>query len=1365
MSEFNKKRCSWVGNNSQKMCNKFNIKNKQPNQIKNTEKNIIINNNYKNEENILLSNANLNIINILNTCMSRESSFRQHHHYKPTINNKKDKSVSKSSKIKEGEIRKSKTRTRQKRNTSSSIFYLTGSDSYINSNISNVMKVYNEKEIMIEGKLLSKRDKTPEEKKRNLSRRSVNINTYHNYYNLMDNSLSRSLSKSLSKSNKRLKKTKSEKIVNNNNSSNKISSKLSSGSAGLFGQLSDIDMYKINENIHNEMNFINLKKKISKLKKRIERYSSKSLKKYGYKKESISPRKGKSRSVIVEDKKEISKNKSNYKSNIIKKQIPKEKPINNNEIRDKRQEKYRKLKHKKCLYDSIDDEEYDDEVIGFYLAPNSLYIIMFDILMLLSSMFYFIFLPYLLSINYFFYKDNNIIYKYIFFIIDIIYILDLINNFFRAFHTYDEHLIRSTRLIIIHYAKTWFLIDLIQAIPYYSIFYLLRGTKEFNDYAQSNQIIFIVLIIKIMKVYKIFNDNSTISSFTEIISKYEFIDDHGNMVVTVLILICCLNLTTCLFIFLGSISYPNWMIKINIQDESFYSIYLIALYFVIVTITTVGYGDIAGDSVSEIIFQILLLIVGTISYSFIISFISNYIVKSNQKSMTYEKNIEILREIKFNNPNMKDSIYKEVLRTLYNEQLFERKDKHLLFDCLSYSLKNQLIIEMYKPIIMNFIFFKDVYNSDFFIKVATSLKSLISNKGNILIQEGDFIKEIFFIKKGVVGLSFTIDLYNLEEMVKKYFTENEKGKNDRNILTMISKTRNSVFSYKSNFNSFFLNNTIKMDLNSEKESNIIEKSIIDIRKNEHFGDALMLLNERSPLIARVKTRTAELLILRKMEAIEIYSLYPNIWKKINKKSLYNMEQINQKIKKILIDLSNRNNVKIDKYLNKDNIINNFNKYNTNFKRTKSVIFTIDQKNKSKKRDSHNIKTPKSSNQKIDNKENENNFSEKLKLFENNKLKPTKSINSEENNKKNQGLFIHFNHNLDKSKSHNAITFKGEDENDNQNSLNKTKSNNLSSIIVKTNSFKIIDENEVKPKKKNNNFLELSFRRDSNGLQGNGLSLTKRRNTQKSNQVNELGYSRSINASFNSINNGITFKRKSLTPSKDENLLYNAFINLNLTKENSFQFKACYENINTISSNKYVNNKAFQQKVKQFVMKESMDDNLLGLNTLSQNMSQSIIISPSQNNEFQRLNTIKYDEENKSFKLGLLKLKQPIRKIRTKRSKNENKDFSHRSKSLTSNDDISKKLNLMNGIKRDATIVGSTNKIKRKLTKKKLLKVNKKLVTIRQNIQNTNNAINNPMEFYMNFFNDIIKKESPDIINNEEVEQKEFNLNSNFLSSS
>ena len=81
----------------------------------------------------------------------------------------------------------------------------------------------------------------------------------------------------------------------------------------------------------------------------------------------------------------------------------------------------------------------------------------------------------------------------------------------------------------------------------------------------------------------------------------------------------------------------------------------------------------------------------------------------------------------------------------------------MFIDCLPYSLKNKLIMEMYKPFIENFIFFKDNENSDFIVKVVTSLKPLLSFKGDILIQEGDFIKEVFFVKKGVLSLDITIE--------------------------------------------------------------------------------------------------------------------------------------------------------------------------------------------------------------------------------------------------------------------------------------------------------------------------------------------------------------------------------------------------------------------------------------------------------------------------------------------------------------------------------------------------------------------------------------------------------------------------------
>ena len=409
------------------------------------------------------------------------------------------------------------------------------------------------------------------------------------------------------------------------------------------------------------------------------------------------------------------------------------------------------------------------------------------------------------------------------------------------------------------------------------------------------------------------NKNTTVSYILELLKRNEMIDNNGGLIITFFFSICALNMTTCLFIFMGINSHPGWIVEINIQNKPYLYIYLTSVYFVIVTITTVGYGDITGKTIPELLFQMYLLIIGTIAYSFIISYISNNIIKANQKSISFEKNLEMLNEIKLHHPNMSNNLYNEVLRNLYNEQLYERKDKHLLFDCLPYSLKNKLIMEMYKPIIRNFVFFKDIDNSDFIVKVATSLKPLISIKGDIVIHEGDYINEIFFIKKGVIGLNICIDLEDPQTSLKKYFFQKTIGKFN------ISFARSNISKQKKNLIDKNINIYLKTDENLDYtyyEERIEDIKIIELRNNEHFGDALMFLNERCPLVAKVKTKSAELLILRKIEAIEIYSIYPNIWKRINKKSLHNMEQIYLKIKKVVTELSNRYNINIDEYINK-----------------------------------------------------------------------------------------------------------------------------------------------------------------------------------------------------------------------------------------------------------------------------------------------------------------------------------------------------------------------------------------------------------------------------------------------------------------
>ena len=1370
------------------------------------------------EELVLLSNANLNIINILNTCVSEgfynESSFINNNNNNYVNNKQKDmgknklyKNINKckSEKTKDFEFKKNKITNNIRINHLNLNMSQRGTDSspknrklnMISSNSSeysfnprrksNFNKVYSEKEIFC--------DRSKNSLSSKYNKYHINIGTDSLSLNNDDDGSNVS-PKKRSVSNRKLRTFRLDQSLASIHSKAKtMSNKKKEKNHNLFGTLSDKDMLKLNQNINNEINFIQLKKKISQLKRKIkQKYSNKNFRKYksegeGSPVRSLRERKPKDVfEVSINNSKnlDISYRSNKIKNVSIKSNIHSEQKI----VRTNEENKYRYIVRKNCLYDSIDDEEYNDEIIDYYIPPNSLFIKIFDIIIFISSMFSFLFIPYILSRNFFLSKEIDSI-KIILMVIDGFYIVDVIINFFRAYQTFDDHLIRRTRKIFYHYFQTWFFIDLIQAFPYFSFFHLLEK-KQSNKFIQINPLLYIFLMVKIIKLYKMINDNTTISYLSELASKNETIDNHGSVIMTIFLFLFFLNMAVCIFIFLGLNSYPSWIIKLNIEDEPYLKVYLISTYFIIVTITTVGYGDITGDSIPEIFFQIILLIVGTIAYSFIISFFSNYIVKNNQKSMNFEKNVEILREIKINHPNMKKSIYQEVLRTLKNEQIYERKDKHLLFDCLPYSLKNEMIMEMYKKIIQNFIFFKDVDNSDFIIKVATSLKPLIAIKGDILIQEGDFVKEIFFIKAGVIGLNISIDLDHLDNSIKKFFGKNELGRLDISYLKSgIMNRNNHKMTDINNIASFLLTKIEESDTISESE-NACEHTedirIIEIRKNEHFGDALMFLNERSPLIAKVRTRNAELLILRKMEAIEIYSVYPNIWNRINKTSLYNMEQIYLKIKNIIIELSKRYNIKMLKTCifkkGDKKFIKGLKKKKVRFlsevqKRNKNYIKINEVKEgnkpESQKELSGKVENKLSTKQSsikdiIENQNIEKERKPALKhvvTFDQEKAKNDKDSNQEGtilNNESSSQFKIRL-----KEAIYDEKDEKDEEENKKLviTKIVEPRNMKFTNSIVNNNSFKIICEKEtlVDNKKKNdskqNDKTNVSIQKQSFIIQGRTWTIGK--DSKESLKVNK---SIKVNDSLNSKNNNIKDdsnscvsdkKNKSFNSSftKNEKLYYSSFINLRSTKENSLLFSSSYENINRISNNVYINDFNLQNKIKNIILNElnnkESDKSLKKKSTNYQlchytTHDSEIQLNSNKNNIKPKFNNTIIVKPTPNFKHGnsLKKLGQKSKTIKNEISN----DKSEKSIPVVKNENRRSVFALRNS--RKLKPGGDTpNKIARKITKKKLVKVKKKLSVITQNIQNTNNAINNPNEFYLNFFNNIIQKETFDIDNNNE----------------
>ena len=218
----------------------------------------------------------------------------------------------------------------------------------------------------------------------------------------------------------------------------------------------------MNEHIFNDLNLLQLKKRITQFKKALK---NKTLANKGNNnnKGVIILHPTNNSSIEDEKKKSIDyTTNETFTSNLIKK--PTKKNFNNGI--NQHNNKYRMISRKCNLFDSLDDDEYLDEELGYYISPNSLFIKVFDCLMLFSSLIYFIVIPYFLSQNYFILNDNNL-FTIILLLIDVLYIIDIIINFFRAYKNFEEKIIKRTRKIISHYFKTLFLIDLIQAFPYF----------------------------------------------------------------------------------------------------------------------------------------------------------------------------------------------------------------------------------------------------------------------------------------------------------------------------------------------------------------------------------------------------------------------------------------------------------------------------------------------------------------------------------------------------------------------------------------------------------------------------------------------------------------------------------------------------------------------------------------------------------------------------------------------------------------------------------------------------------------------------------------------------------------------------------
>lgn len=257
-------------------------------------------------------------------------------------------------------------------------------------------------------------------------------------------------------------------------------------------------------------------------------------------------------------------------------------------------------------------------------------------------------------------------------------------------------------------------------------------------------------MIKILKVLKIFfHSNDQFSQDIGIVDY--FLPVKLRRLIEFFFYFFILNHTlACLWAFIGTLAYPNWIVYQKMKDCSNIDIYFSSFYYTLASIYTIGYGDIHPTNVYEQYYNIALQSIGLFLYSYVISSMT-VVLKKSKKQMMFNDKMNLFETIKIQY-KLDYKLYMKIKRHLQHSDKYNQDERVSFLQTFPNSLKYRLISTIYSEILKFKLF--DNANINFKARVVLNMKPVIYSKSEFVIRRGTFIEDIIFIKKGVLSLEF-----------------------------------------------------------------------------------------------------------------------------------------------------------------------------------------------------------------------------------------------------------------------------------------------------------------------------------------------------------------------------------------------------------------------------------------------------------------------------------------------------------------------------------------------------------------------------------------------------------------------------------
>jgi len=301
---------------------------------------------------------------------------------------------------------------------------------------------------------------------------------------------------------------------------------------------------------------------------------------------------------------------------------------------------------------------------------------------------------------------------FFYWLITLIFTADIFINYFSPTRDVEHQVdIKEPRS---KYLKSWFIVDLFAAIPFAFIFSaaplglfrlmkLLR-TAQFMRYLRQRAISF--------------GDYLTLGFF-------------------IFWLLLLAHWLACGWIFLRG--FPD--------DTDNLTKYITSLYWVIETLTTVGYGETTPLTNAQHIYAMIIMLAGVGTYGFIIGNVANLLSKRNPARTQFFNNLDQLK-IFVNYRNIPMRLQKKISN--YYSYIWKKRlgfDESVFLSSLPQGLQNEVSVHLKREILQKIPLFEGV--SDEFLKeVSLHMRPIVCVPNEYVFKENDLGHEMYFIIRG-----------------------------------------------------------------------------------------------------------------------------------------------------------------------------------------------------------------------------------------------------------------------------------------------------------------------------------------------------------------------------------------------------------------------------------------------------------------------------------------------------------------------------------------------------------------------------------------------------------------------------------------